>query len=208
MPNWCNNSITISGSTDTIKQLWDDAHVGDDFGLLNAMVPMPKELDDTTKGTDGDALNWYDWRVTNWGTKWDVSDEGLEYVDNGDGTSVIQGWFDSAWGPPIEAYNTFLDDMDGCSIEATYEEGGMDFAGIYTDGDDQYMEGLSEWCEAVVKGTCALEDTPELFQKLEDEFELIENRREWIEEEMEEEKNKETANQGLTLQHSGAIVLL
>jgi hypothetical protein len=84
--------------------------------------------------------------------------------------------------------------MDGCSIEATYEEGGMDFAGIYTDGDDQYMEGLSEWCEAVIKGTCALEDTPELFQKLEDEFELIENRREWIEEEMEEEKNKETAN--------------
>ena len=194
MPNWCSNSITISGSTDTIKQLWDDAHVGDDFGLLNAMVPMPKELDGTTKGTDGDAVNWYDWRVTNWGTKWDITDEGLEYVDNGDGTSVIQGWFDSAWAPPIEAYNTFLDDMDGCSIEATYEEGGMDFAGIYTDGDDQYMEGLAEWCEKVVRGTCALEDTPELFQKLEDEFELIENRREWIEEEMEEEKDKETAN--------------
>ena len=71
------------------------------------MVPMPKELDDTTKGTDGDAVNWYDWRVTNWGTKWDISDEGLEYVDNGDGTSVIQGWFDSAWAPPIEAYNTY-----------------------------------------------------------------------------------------------------
>lgn len=194
MPNWCSNSITISGSTDTIKQLWDDAHVGDDFGLLNAMVPMPKELDGTTKGTDGDAVNWYDWRVTNWGTKWDVSDEGLEYVDNKDGTSHITGWFDSAWAPPIEAYNTFLDDMDGCYIEATYEEGGMDFAGIYTDGDDQYMEGLAEWCEKVVRGTCALEDTPELFQKLEDEFELIENRREWIEEEMEEEKDKETAN--------------
>ena len=187
MPNWCNNSITISGSTDTIKQLWDDAHVGDDFGLLNAMVPMPKELDNTTKGTDGDAVNWYDWRVHNWGTKWDVSDEGLEYVDNKDGTSHITGWFDSAWAPPIEAYNTFLDDMDGCSIEATYEEGGMDFAGIYEDGDDQYMEGLAEWCEKVVRGTCALEDTPELFQKLEDEFELIESRREWIEEEMAEE---------------------
>ena len=206
MPNWCSNSITISGSTDTIKQLWDDAHRGDDFGLLNAMVPMPKELDDTTKGTDGDAVNWYDWRVTNWGTKWDVSDEGLEYVDNKDGTSHITGWFDSAWAPPIEAYNTFLDDMDGCYIEATYEEGGMDFAGIYTDGDDQYMEGLAEWCEKVVRGTCALEDTPELFQKLEDEFELIENRREWIEEEMEEEKDKETANQGLTSRSIDCII--
>ena len=54
-----------------------------------------------------------------------------EAIDNGDGTSVIAGWFDSAWAPPIEAYNTFLDDMDGCYSEATYEEGGMDFAGIY-----------------------------------------------------------------------------
>ena len=192
MPNWCSNSITISGSTDTIKQLWDDAHVGDDFYLLNAMVPMPTELDATTSPSD--SPNWYDWRVTNWGTKWDISDEGLEYVDNGDGTSVIQGWFDSAWAPPVDAYNTFLDDMDNCSISATYEEGGMDFAGIYEDGDDQYMEGLADWCEKVVRGTCALSDTPELFQKLEVEFELIENRREWIEEEIAEEKDKETAN--------------
>tara|TARA_R110000772_G_scaffold163841_2_gene275275 strand:+ start:419 stop:997 length:579 start_codon:yes stop_codon:yes gene_type:complete len=192
MPNWCSNSITISGSTDTIKQLWDDAHVGDDFGLLNAMVPMPKELEGTTAPSE--EANWYEWCIENWGTKWDITDEGLEYIDNGDGTSVIAGWFDSAWGPPIEAYNTFLDDMDGCSLSATYEEGGMDFAGIYEDGDDQYMEGLEEWCEKVVRGTCALEDTPELFQKLEDEFELIENRREWIEEEMEEEKEKETSN--------------
>ena len=194
MPNWCNNSITISGPTETIKQVWDDAHVGDDFGLLNAMVPMPTELEDTTKGSNSDALNWYDWRVANWGTKWDIDDTGLEYVDNKDGTSHITGWFDSAWAPPIEAYNTFLGDMDNCSIEATYEEGGMDFAGIYDNGDDDYMEGLSEWCSAVVKGTCALEDTPELFQKLDDEFELIENRREWIEEEMEEEKAKEKVN--------------
>jgi hypothetical protein len=191
MPNWCSNSITISGPTETIKQLWDDAHVGEDFGLLQAMVPMPKQLEGTT--APADTPNWYDWCVTNWGTKWDISDEGLEYVDNKDGTSHITGWFDSAWAPPVTAYDTFLDDMDNCSIEASYEEGGMDFAGFYENGDDQYMEGLSEWCEAVVKGTCALEDTPELFQKLDDEFELIENRREWIEEEMEEEKLAELA---------------
>ena len=204
MPNWCNNSITIAGPTDTIKQLWNDAKSDESgFGLLNAMVPMPAELEGTTSPAPKESSpqplvdgfgNWYDWRVRNWGTKWDITDEGLEYVDNGDGTSHITGWFDSAWAPPIEAYNTFLGDMDNCSIEATYEEGGMDFAGIYDNGDDQYMEGLSEWCEAVVKGTCAFDDTPELFQKLDDEFELIENRREWIEEEMAEEKDQETVN--------------
>jgi len=201
MPNWCSNSITISGPTNTIKQLWDEANQ-EGSGLLQAMVPMPKELDNTTSPTPKDKTqpivggvdNWYDWHVKYWGTKWDIDLEGLEYVDNKDGTGHITGWFNSAWAPPIEAYNTWLDDMDNCSIEATYEEGGMDFAGIYNNGDDQYMEGLSEWCEAVVKGTCSLEDTPELFQKLEDEFELIENRREYIEEEMEEEKAKEKVN--------------
>ena len=208
MPNWCNNSINISGSTETIKALWDEANK-EGSGLLNAMKPMPKELDGTTSPTpqEGQAGykgpqpkidgfdNWYDWRVQNWGTKWDIDPgEGLEFTDNGDGTAQISGWFESAWAPPIQAYDTFLDDMDGCSLTADYHEPGMDFAGIYDNGDDQYMEGLSEWCRAVVKGTTSLEDTPELFQRLDDIFELIENRREYIEEEMAEDETKEAVN--------------
>ena len=218
MPNWCNNSINISGSTETIKTLWDEANK-EDSGLLNAMKPMPKELDGTTSPTpqEGQAGykgpqpkidgfdNWYDWRVSNWGTKWDIDpSEGLEFTDNGDGTAQISGWFESAWAPPIQAYDTFLDDMDGCSLTADYHEPGMDFAGIYDNGDDQYMEGLGEWCEAVVKGSCALEDTPELFQKLEDQFELIENAREYIEEQMleeDEEKARRDEKNGLYPQH-------
>ena len=202
MPNWCNNSINIQGSTETIKTLWDEANK-EDSGLLNAMKPMPKELEDTTSPTpqEGQAGykgpqpkvdghdNWYSWRNENWGTKWDIDPtEGLEFTDNGDGTAQISGWFESAWAPPIQAYDTFLDDMDGCSLTADYHEPGMDFAGIYTDGDDQYMEGLGEWCEAVVKGTTSIGDTPELFQTLDDTFELVEGARDWIEEQMEEEK--------------------
>ena len=213
MPNWCNNSINISGSTETIKTLWDEAN-REGSGLLNAMKPMPKELRDTTSPTpqegqpgykgpqpeiDG-CTNWYDWAVNHWGTKWDIDPgEGLEFTDNGDGTAQISGWFESAWAPPIQAYDTFLDDMDGCSLTADYHEPGMDFAGIYDNGDDQYMEGLGEWCEAVVKGTCALGDTPELFQTLDDQFELVEGAREWIEEQMEEERKDE--KNGLYPQH-------
>ena len=213
MPNWCNNSINISGSTDTIKTLWDEANK-EGSGLLNAMKPMPKELDGTTSPTpqEGQAGykgpqpkidgfdNWYDWRVQNWGTKWDIDPgEGLEFTDNGDGTAQISGWFESAWAPPIQAYDTFLDDMDGCSLTADYHEPGMDFAGFYDNGDDQYMEGLGEWCEAVIKGSCALGDTPELFQKLDDQFELVEGAREYIEEQMEEERQDE--KNGLYPQH-------
>jgi len=195
MPNWCSNSITIQGSTETLKPLWEEAN-REGSGLLNAMVPMPSALEGTTspapkEGTPQPLVdghdNWYAWRLENWGTKWDVDLDGLEFTDNGDGTSEITGWFQSAWSPPIEAYNTFLDDMDGVYISADYHEPGMDFAGIYSDGDDQYMENLGEYCEAVVRGTTALEDTPTLFQTLDDTFELVENARDHIEEQMEEE---------------------
>ena len=197
MPNWCNNSITIQGSTDTIKTLWEETN-REGSGLLNAIKPMPEALRGTTS-PDSSAktpqpvvdgfTNWHDWSLANWGCKWDIDHtEGLELSDNNDGTSSITGWFQSAWAPPIEAYNTFLEDMDGCSLVADYHEPGMDFAGIYTDGDDQFMDGLGEWCEAVVKGSCSLEDTPQLFQTLDDEFDLVEGARESIEEQMAEEK--------------------
>tara|TARA_B100001057_G_C22620053_1_gene860137 strand:- start:262 stop:882 length:621 start_codon:yes stop_codon:yes gene_type:complete len=202
MPNWCSNSITIQGSTETIKTLWEQAQTNwknEDYGLLNAMVPMPEALKGTRSPAPDDGsqpyvdghTNWYDWCVANWGTKWDIDDQGLEFKDNGDGTAQISGWFESAWAPPITAYDKFLDDMDGCSLYATYEEGGMDFAGIYDDGSDDYMEGISEPCEAIIRGTETLEDQTELFQRLEEEFDLIDNRREYVEEMMLEEDEQE-----------------
>ena len=187
MPNWCSNSITISGSTETIKTLWDDAQTNwknNDYGLLDAMVPMPTALKGTTSPAPLDGSqpavdgydNWYDWCVANWGTKWDVSDEGLEFVDNGDGTATISGWFDSAWAPPIEAYNKFLDDMDGCSIEATYHEPGMDFLGEYVDGDDNFYDGVTQ----LIEGGAMADD--ETLARLVEDYAIEEDMEMWAEE--------------------------
>lgn len=168
MPNWCTNSITIQGPTDTIKQLWEDAcNQEDGFGLLNAMHPMPKDLNDTV--ADGSPMpNWYNWRVTNWGTKWDVSDEGLEFVDNDDGTASIQGWFDSAWSPPIEAYQAFDEQMDNCYITASFYEPGMDFGGFYeSEGGEELFEDLSERLKQPT------EEWDERFTAFEAEYDLL-----------------------------------
>ena len=140
MPNWCNNSITISGPKDKITKLYNDAVA--ENGLLQVMYPMPKELEDTTSPApkEGEPQplvdgydNWYDWRVNNWATKWDVDVEHLELSE--DGTN-ISGWFDSAWSPPTGAYEEFLARNEDCSIKALYYEGGMDFGGEYIDGSD------------------------------------------------------------------------
>jgi hypothetical protein len=103
---------------------------------------MPEALDGTTSPAPKEGKvqplvdgfdNWYDWRVQNWGTKWDVDMEGLELSDDG---TTITGWFDSAWSPPIHAYEYFLTDNEDCSINSYYYEGGMDFAGQWEDFAD------------------------------------------------------------------------
>lgn len=181
MPNWCNNNIEITGPAKTINAIWTAA-TAEGGGLLDAMVPMPRELRDTVKGTGDDAqtevydgaTNWYDWAVSRWGTKWDVDMEGLEYTDNEDGTATISGYFDSAWAPPIEAYNRFLEANEDCSLTASYYERGMDFGGLYDNGDDEYLEDLHD------EFALPEDEQSDLYKRLDEEWNLSEQFEEWI----------------------------
>ena len=143
MPNWCNNTIEIKGPKDKIKKLYEVAK--EDNALLQQLYPMPEALEGTTSPAplegkvqplvDGHD-NWYDWRVDNWGTKWDVDADQLELSEDG---TTISGWFDSAWAPPIHAYEHFLEQNEDCSIKSHYYEGGMDFGGCWEDFNDDMI---------------------------------------------------------------------
>ena len=172
MPNWCSNSFSITGCTESIKDLWDTAQTANngEFGLLEAIAPIGE---------------WdYDKAVNTWGTKWDVSDEGLEYIDNGDGTACITGWFDSAWAPPIGAYEQLADDFDSCVIECSYHEPGMDFAGFWSSEEgDEYCEDLTAQCELPE------DERSDLFNRLDEEYALVENYEMWKEDEEMDDSN-------------------
>ena len=178
MPNWCNNTITISGPIRTIEKLYYDHTVkdaDDETGLLDGMRPMPVELHDTTSPSD--EANWYDWRVANWGTKWEVGSEGLEYSEDPDnGTAEITGWFDSAWAPPVEAYNYFIENNKDCHISAMWHEPGMDFGGEYEDGEIDECDDL----HAQYKTAEDLQSP--LFQRLDEWFGISESYEMWEEE--------------------------
>ena len=140
MPNWCNNTITLTGPKAKITKIYEKAK--EDNALLQQLYPMPTQLEGTTSPAPKEGKvqplvdghdNWYDWRVDNWSTKWDVDADYLELSDDG---TTITGWFDSAWSPPIGAYEHFLTNNEDCSISSLYYEGGMDFAGKWEDFAD------------------------------------------------------------------------
>ena len=68
--------------------------------------------------------NWYDWKVNNWGTKWDIS-AGLEEKENG---HLVYS-FDTAWSPPIEWLQKVSEQYDKLKFNLYYEEPSMCFRG-------------------------------------------------------------------------------
>jgi len=152
MPNWCDNQITITGPNSVIDKIEKIVKEEDDKnGLLQFMCPMPKQLQDTTSPSSSadkpqpmvDGFdNWYDWRVENWSTKWDVNEfygVDRQHLNDSLDESTISFAFSSAWAPPIGAYEKFLENNSDCFIRAYYYEGGCDFMGLWEDGiDDCY----------------------------------------------------------------------
>ena len=113
MPNWCSNSLIIShNDPEMIERLYNARKAP-----LQEFIPCPFDPDEDSR--------WYDWRVNNWGTKWDVELNDAEIVE----TTTLCANFDSPWSPPIEAYQK-LQEL-GFRVEALYKELGMMFCGYF-----------------------------------------------------------------------------
>lgn len=156
MPNYCNNNIVITGPNSVIDKIEKIAN-GDKGDLLQYFYPMPKELNDTVAGPEPKtkkeklekrrlqveygASNWYDWRVENWGTKWDIMEfYNINRKEIGEDESEISLGFDTAWAPALGAYEKFLDKNSNCSLKAYYYEPGCDFMGEWDNGMDSCFE--------------------------------------------------------------------
>ena len=151
MPNWCNNSVVLKHEDPAMIERARKAFNGE--GLLQEFIPVPQELRDTVSGSMGEDkreaheaqqkanvekygyANWYDFCVNEWGTKWEIGADGNPAQDIPGGLML---GFDSAWSPPIAAYEKLLE--MGFEIEAMYYESGMAFAGVWDNGHDDYYE--------------------------------------------------------------------
>ena len=78
------------------------------------------------KSTDVMDDRWYNWRVHNWGTKWDAYDLTIDDCDMPHGFTAS---FNTAWSPPEEVCNAIREQFDDLSISWFYDEPGCEIAG-------------------------------------------------------------------------------
>lgn len=121
MPNWCYNTLLIEAEPQVIAKIkaqlsapyerktqdlasntWTTETVEKDLSFWNIIRPPADKMDEyhSAKGwNDGKSYgdteyNWYNWNITNWGTKWDASES--ELVDESE--ISLQYRFDTPWG--------------------------------------------------------------------------------------------------------------
>ena len=123
MPNWCFNQATFSHKDTALVERISKAV---DRGLFSEFFPIPASEKD----------NWYDWNCENWGTKWDVMNATYDMTED---KTQITLEFNTAWSAPIAFYQKMSE--LGFTIEALYNEPGMEFAGSWNDeGGEEHVE--------------------------------------------------------------------
>lgn len=135
IPNWCFNTIRISGPRREIKKFEEHLSNTDGKDWFSYFVKPDRELAED---------EWYGWNVENYGCKWncDAIDWFLESPE------TISFTFDSPWGPPIVLYENIENielesetgQIDYYKVDTEYLEEGMCFMGRFIDGEDEYYE--------------------------------------------------------------------
>ena len=89
-------------------------------------------------------VDWYDWNIENWGTKWDAYDVDVHRPT----AEELYITFDTAWAPPVPVIQAMQEQHPELSIFASFDEYGMMIRGeIETDGTVTYLdyEEDNEW---------------------------------------------------------------
>jgi len=146
MPNHTDNRVILShADSQKIDDIYNVMNT-DDASLLQHIIPMNEAL--------LDGGDWYEWRLDNWGTKWDIYETHCTRID----ANTLSMTFYTAWSPPIPVFDK-LTDM-GYEINARYLDEGWMYVGEYVDGFD--------W------STADVESIGEVRPELDDEFGISE----------------------------------
>ena len=73
---------------------------------------------------------WSDWRLQNWGIKWDFGRDDFDVIDVNSETTEVTVSFITPGGPPIKLYEHLTEEL-GFRIHAEFYEFSSDFFGVF-----------------------------------------------------------------------------
>ena len=154
MPNWCSNTLQISGDKEQLELFKQKSITKSgmdvDIFLMNGCIPMPQELA-ICEGLTPEQIverrikygydNWYDWCFENWGSKWDAQES---YITEEEELLTIN--FDTAWSPAIPYITQVAKMFPDLIFDLYFMETGEWFAGrVFAKGEEvneQYGEPM------------------------------------------------------------------
>ena len=102
MPNHVTNMVQFHGEQENIDKVLALIKGEESCIDFQKIIPMPDNIFRGNLGSKERELygknNWYDWSITNWGTKWNAYDD---YFDKDENTIT----FDTAWSCPLPIFN-------------------------------------------------------------------------------------------------------
>jgi hypothetical protein len=148
MPNWCDNTVEVVGSKEVLETILAKAKDDESPFSFQKLVPQPEFLDETKRsGSDAGEVewmnalagntkfgytDWYNWRLGNWGTKWDLSFDTTQVskiVPTTDGKQFkFEIGYTTAWSPALTFWQN-LSEQYPIRVKNLYAEEGVGFLG-------------------------------------------------------------------------------
>jgi len=171
MPNWCSNIVYVKGTAEVREKIEEIFSKEEPFAevmpepnydevavpwSLHKVLSAKRNEIELEEPKPGRKNAWYDWRIANWGTKWEPDGEVYAIADNLDsGEEVLNLSLYTAWGPPEGIFKE-LSKMEGVEeVVSHFYEPAMEFVGIkfYQDGDavDELDLELEDYTELLEK---------------------------------------------------------
>lgn len=142
MANWVYNEMAVEGDDETVKAFVkklaepvlvfnseeEKEKTGEVYSLkegkalsfLNVTAPEDWDEYSTTAGRENrdNPLNWYNWNIENWGTKWDALH--AELSEEAEGYAAYT--FETAWSPPDQFFEKASEQWPTLTFRIAWEE--------------------------------------------------------------------------------------
>jgi hypothetical protein len=146
MPNWCDNTLRVTGDAEALNRFATDIKNEDgSIQILKNLIPFPVELEgNDITDKDGNVIAkafsdaGYSWCLRNWGTKWGDCETELSAYPPGE----LVYTFQTAWSPALAGIERISRLFPTLTFQTDWVEEGVQSIGAasYQDGRESIYD--------------------------------------------------------------------